>query len=312
MENLIQDDETLVLEHEQIKTPNEVFEQPDNLEDNKKSLEIQQAQDNEKIERLKDEILHLGDKENSSENSGYLLMNAILNEAENIVPIRNKKGQLETEDGEVSSIQDESYWKIIHTPSFQSWNEGNAIKDKKTGEPMIVYHATNKINWEGLNIKTGEERGSSNLSFGAYFTSHKEDLSKFFSMQYHDWNVDAPEKYQKSIKGRFDKLINKEKYEETIGKLSKKKDSYLTRNEETTKFFSSFITIKNPLYIKSQDELYELGSKSYKEDLRKMGYDGIVVGDKNGSLDNRFTFKDQYIVFDEDQMLILPSSLESH
>ncbi len=185
------------------------------------------------------------------------------------------------------TISSKDYKEIIETPEFQKWFSGSVVIDDK-GNPLVVYHSTNIKNFEGQNLKRNEKAKKWN-SFGIYFSSDKYATRNFFTQDYMD---------SKEI---LDRLL---KYDsEETKDIQKDKQEFEEKYEPITKTFSCFLSIKNPLLLDDHEELIELYYSGTTFDKLNEKYDGIII-----KHDSEFT--DQYIVFNPEQIYMLPSLIK--
>lgn len=166
---------------------------------------------------------------------------------------------------------------------FQSWFKDSVVVDQH-GKPLKVFHASSVTNFDGLNLKLKDDGDWS--SWGVYFSSDRNATVNFMKQDHED-----------SV-GRFDRLLSEDSSEKDL--ISKEKEAYLKNRDSVIKTFPCFIKMTHPLILDNHQELMELYfSEVTKKDLEKK-YDGIII-----KHDNDFT--DQYIVFNPDNIKILPS-----
>lgn len=201
---------------------------------------------------------------------------------------RNKDGLLLAADGKPSHYQNELYWKMIKTESFAKWFQGSVVIHKDNKEPLLIFHSTLKREIIGENLRPNEKADDWN-PYGVYFSSNKKATIDFYNTQYKD-DID-----------RF-KRLSKEDSIDKDGVLSDKEE-YMAENEGQVKTFGAFAKIEKPLKLEGHDELMEISWAGFnRQDLLKE-YDGIIVN-------NDTDFSDQYIIFKEENILILPSVLD--
>ena len=216
------------------------------------------------------------------------LSQKIFKEAENInieEADKNKEGLLLDKDGGVSHYQNELYWKIIKTESFNSWFNGSVAVYEDNGEPMIVFHSTLKRDLIGTNLKPNEKVDDWN-SYGVYFSSNKQATINYYENQYQD-----------DIK-RFERLLSEESGEKE--NISKEREQYLKENEGKAKTFGAFVKIKKPLELENHEKLMELSWAGFNRQDLLNEHDGIIIKDDPD-------FYNQYIVFKSNDILTLPS-----
>lgn len=201
---------------------------------------------------------------------------------------RNKEGLLLSADGTISHYQNELYWKLIKTESFKDWFQKSVAIYEDNKEPLIVFHSTIKREMVGENLRLNEKANDWN-SFGVYFSSNKKATIDFYNTQYKD-DIN-----------RFERLLNEDSAEKEDILLDKEK--YSIENEDKVKTFGAFVKIEKPLKLGSHEELMEISWAGFnRQDLLKE-HDGVIVN-------NDTEFSDQYIVFKEDNILVLPSELD--
>jgi hypothetical protein len=116
-------------------------------------------------------------------------------EAGNFAPVieRNEKGEILAPNGMVSRLPNEDFVKVTRTPTFKAWF-GDWVNDPKnsskvvyedTGEPMVVYHGTDK----DIPIDLGLDPAMSVISFPydgevLYFAETFDDAKNFGSHVY--------------------------------------------------------------------------------------------------------------------------------
>lgn len=204
-----------------------------------------------------------------------------------------KFGQPKFEKTEKAEKNEYPYQEIIDTPEFQEWFKGSFVEDDN-GNPLIVYHSTNRKEWEGQEFKNNDDDDSLWCSFGIYFSSDRESTRKFYSDSY----VDQVERYERL-------LADKGASGDERKQIYRDQQEYLAKNEAAVKTFNCFLSIKNPLILNDQRELQELGFKGENRKSLAKKYDGIIVK-------NDLQFGPQYIAFDPKQIWMLPSDIELH
>lgn len=175
---------------------------------------------------------------------------------------RNEKGEILAPNGMVSRLPNEDFVKVTRTPTFKSWF-GDWVSDslnsskvvyEDTGEPMVVYHGTDKHvpQEEGLLIGTGEnskyliDKIISRKT--AYFTGSQAYVNHFSSMH---GNVES------ATFGCFLNIVDITKYinnsRHKIGLLFKiggGSDGFVFRNRKNGVIFGVFNT-KNIMHLPS-------------------------------------------------------------
>jgi len=200
---------------------------------------------------------------------------------------RNKEDLLLAPDGTISHYQNELYWKMIKTEAFIKWFQESVAVYEDNKEPLMVFHSTLKREIVGSNLKLNEGADDWN-SFGIYFSSNKQATVDFYNTQYKD------------DMERFEKLLSEDSTEKEDIVLDKEK--YIAENGDKVKTFGAFVKIQKPLKLNSHEELMEISWAGFnRQDLLKE-YDGVVIN-------NDSEFSDQYIVFKEENILIVPSKL---
>ena len=182
------------------------------------------------------------------------------------------------------TIVSKDYSQIIETSEFKKWFSGSVVIDNK-GNPLIVYHSTNVKTFEGQNLKRNEKAEDWN-SFGIFFSSNRNATRDFFTQDY----IDSRERFDRLLKYKSNEMID----------IKKEEKEFQNKYEKTTKTFSCFLSIKNPLILDNHQQLMELSYSGVTFELLKDKYDGIIVRH-----DSEFT--DQYIVFESGQIYMLPS-----
>lgn len=206
----------------------------------------------------------LQNNQEKKENWAFPVLEKIYKEAQQIsisLVNRNQKGKLLAPNGLESKLQNELHWKMARTPSFKKWfgdwqnnpEQSSKVVDKKTGEPLVVYHATvSEIEREGLEppvyLEENKERHGSWTNKVLYFTSEPE-IAKYFAE-------------------------NKQKGDD----LYDDKGKIIKTPELPVHLFSSFINIKNPIIVSDHIDLMNLflGEKKYhriglKDKYKKIG-----------------------------------------
>ena len=200
---------------------------------------------------------------------------------------RNKEGFLLAPDGTISHYQNELYWKMIKTEAFTKWFQDSVVVHEDNKEPLMLFHSTLKREIVGSNLKLNKRADDWN-SFGVYFSSNKQTTIDFYNNQYKD------------DMERFEKLLSEDSAEKDDIVLDKEK--YITENESKVKTFGAFVKIEKPLKLNSHEELMEISWAGFdRQDLLKE-HDGVDIN-------NDSEFFDQYIVFKEENILIVPSEL---
>lgn len=171
-------------------------------------------------------------------------------------------------------------------PDFEKWFEGSVVVDEE-GNPLKVYHSTTVKNFDGLNLKSNE-KSEDWSSWGIYFSSDRKATVDYMKQNY----VDSTD--------RFERLLSRESSENDL--ISKDQTEYFKNHESSVKTFSCFIKITKPLILENHQQLMDLyHSGTTKKQLEEQ-YDGIIVNH-----DSDFT--DQYVVFNPDNIKILPSNI---
>lgn len=168
---------------------------------------------------------------------------------------------------------------------FEKWFKGSVVVDEN-GKPLKVFHATAVKNFEGLNLMPSKEGDWS--SWGVYFSSDRKATVDYMKQDYID-----------SI-NRFERLLSEESSENDL--IYRDRTEYLNNHESNVKTFSCFIKITKPLVLENHQQLMDLyyGGATKKQLEEK--YDGIII-----THDSNFT--DQYVVFNIDNIKILPSDV---
>ena len=126
-------------------------------------------------------------------------------------------------------------------------------------------------------------------SYGVYFSSNKQATVDFYKTQYED------------DLSRYEKLLSEDLPDKESVYLDQER--YVLENEDKVKTFSAFVKITKPLKLRSHEELMETSWAGFsRQDLLKE-YDGVVI-----SQDSEFS--DQYVVFETESILHLPSELK--
>jgi hypothetical protein len=170
-------------------------------------------------------------------------------------------------------------------PDFEKWFKGSVVVDNN-GRPLKVFHATTIKNFEGLNLKSSEEGDWS--SWGVYFSSDRKATVDYMKQNY----IDSTD--------RFERLLSREDSENDL--ISKDRTEYLNNHESNVKTFSCFIKITKPLVLENHQQLMDLYYGGATKKQLEEQYDGIIVNH-----DSDFT--DQYVVFNPDNIKILPSDI---
>jgi hypothetical protein len=215
----------------------------------------------------------------------------IIQEAELVIiekQDRNKDGLLLAPDGTISHHQNELYWKMLKTESFVKWFNGSVAVWEDNKEPLMLFHSTLKREIVGLNLKLNKRANDWN-SFGVYFSSNKQATIDFYNTQYRD-DIE-----------RFERLLGEDSVEKEGIILDKER--YIIENDNKVKTFNAFVKIQRPLNLDNHEELMEISWAGFnRQDLLKE-HDGIVIN-------NDSEFSDQYIVFKEENILIIPSEVD--
>lgn len=198
---------------------------------------------------------------------------------------RNKEGLLLNKEGGVSHYQNEVYWKIINTESFQRWFNDSVAVYEDNSEPVMVFHSTLKRGFLGTNLKPNEKADDWN-SYGVYFSSNKQTTVNYYENQYKDDIA------------RFERLLSEDSSEKES--ITIDKEIYLKENEGKVKTFGAFVKIKKPLELESHEKLMELSWAGFNRQDLLNEHDGITIKDDPD-------FFNQYIVFNSENILILPS-----
>jgi hypothetical protein len=183
------------------------------------------------------------------------------------------------------------YKEIINSPEFKEWFNNSVIVDKHN-TPLVTYHSTLIKNLEGTSLKRNETATDWNL-YGIYFSSNREATERFFKELY--------ENKQQNF-DRY-KTVPSERYSKEELEKIEKEGTYFNHNEATVKTFNCFLKIENPLILENHSELMDLHYSGATRESLMNNYDGIII-----KQDSDFT--DQYIVFNSDQIYILPSILK--
>lgn len=201
---------------------------------------------------------------------------------------RNKDGLLLASDGTISHYQNELYWKILKTESFVKWFDDSIAVYEDNKEPLILFHSTLKREIVGLNLKLNEKANDWN-SFGVYFSSNKQATIDFYNTQYKD-DIE-----------RFKRLLGEDSVEKED--IILEKNRYIEENSDRVKTFNAFVKIQKPLKLDNHEELMEISWAGFnRQDLLKE-HDGIVIS-------NDHEFSDQYIIFKEENILVVPSEID--
>lgn len=215
----------------------------------------------------------------------------IIQEAELIIierQDRNKDGLLLAPNGTISHYQNELYWKMLKVESFIKWFNNSMAVYEDNKEPLMLFHSTLKREIVGSNLKLNERANDWN-SFGIYFLSNKQATIDFYNTQYKD-DIE-----------RFDRLLGEDSVEKEDIILDKER--YIAENSDKVKTFNAFVKIQKPLKLSNHEELMEISWAGFnRQDLLKE-HDGVVI-------DNDSEFSDQYIVFKEENILIIPSEID--
>lgn len=200
---------------------------------------------------------------------------------------RNEKGELLAEDGTVSHLRYELYWRIARTNAFKEWFSESVVRHVN-GEPMVVYRR--KIKEDSTSTiredfyHTRDTRWTSN-NFGKFFSTDRGNI----------------EKHKKSSFGASNGI-------ERGGDVS---------------IFPAFILVKHPYEEKGYFETEKEGRKS---DIYNFRSRLIDLGNKGGSELSTFLeylnknydglhmtqdddFGEEYTVLDPKNVLMLPSEL---
>ena len=215
----------------------------------------------------------------------------IIQEAESIKiekQDRNKEGFLLASDGTISHYQNELYWKLIKTESFKKWFTDSVAVYEDNKEPLIVFHSTLKREFVGSNLKFNEDADDWR-SFGIYFSSSKEATINYYKTQYED-DIN-----------RFERFLNRESDEKELILLDKEK--YMRENEDQVKTFDAFVKIQKPLELVDHQQLMEISRAGFSRQELLSKHDGIIV-----KYDSDFC--NQYIVFKEENILVVPSEID--
>jgi len=201
---------------------------------------------------------------------------------------RNKEGLLLAPDGTISHYQNELYWKIIKTEAFVKWFQGSVAVYEDNKEPLMLFHSTLKREIVGSSLKINEKVDDWN-SFGIYFSSNKQATIDFYNTQHKD-NIE-----------RFERLLREDSIEKEDIILDKER--YISENSDKVKTFCAFAKIEKPLKLNSHEELMEISWAGFNRQDLLREYDGVIIN-------NDSEFSDQYIIFKEENILIIPSKID--
>ncbi len=179
------------------------------------------------------------------------------------------------------------YENIIKSESFQKWFSGSVVVDENN-EPLVVYHSSTIKNFDGIELKPDTQTDNWS-SYGIYFSSDRSATRDFFKTDYEQ----STERFKRLMR---DPLL-KEK-----DSIIKDRKEYVKKHEPIVKTFNSFLSIKKPLKLNNHQELMDLYYSGATREKLMEHYDGIIV-----KFDPNFT--DQYIIFNPEQAMILPSNL---
>lgn len=196
---------------------------------------------------------------------------------------------LESKKQETGVVQN-PYYEIVSNPDFKKWFEGSQVIDEQ-GEPLVVFHSTLKKEFQG-DFKLNEN-ATDWLSYGIFFSSDREATRDFFKQEYED------------VQWRYNKIKTSGYSEQEQSELLEEKKKFEDEYESTVKTFNCFLNIKNPLVLNNHQELMDLAYSGVTREKLMEHYDGIFIK-------HDFQFTDQYIVFDPENIKMLPSSIGLH
>ena len=116
------------------------------------------------------------------------------------------KLELLAPNGKPSNLTPEQY-KLVRTPEFKAWfgdwenDPANASKVvDENGEPMVVYHGTNKNFSTFLHEKKGSNTSDDNTQLGFFFSKYVDEAKVY--MRQAIWK-DTPQKYEELFGARI-------------------------------------------------------------------------------------------------------------
>jgi len=120
--------------------------------------------------------------------------------------LKYKSGGLIAPNGKKSNLTPEQY-KLVRTSAFKKWfgdwenDAANASKVvDENGEPLVVYHGTNKNFWIFSEDFKGSNTPDENTKFGFFFSRYKDEAKVY--MREAIWK-DTPEKYDELYGARI-------------------------------------------------------------------------------------------------------------
>lgn len=222
---------------------------------------------------------------NESALDNEALFREIIDEAEKIEVRKNKDGKLITEDGSLSHLQDELYWKIARTPSFKKWFQGSIVCHEN-GEPKVVYRASltkdfSSVN--GIRFPSNAQKWQKN-HIGVFFTSHKDLAVNWY----------------------------KDMYESLSSISTEVTEEFLNKNESTVKIFPAFIRLRNPFiedgYFSGGgatiDDFTTRRTEGGEEFMKTLqdNHDGLYIPVSSD-------YGDEYAVINDKDIFILPNTI---
>ena len=201
---------------------------------------------------------------------------------------KNEAGLLLAPDGSISHYQGDLYWKILKTESFKRWFGKSVVVYEDNQEPLMVFHSTQKKQFEGLNLKLNENTDDW-CSFGVYFSSNKEATVNYYKNQYKE-DID-----------RYKRLLKEDSPENDL--IKAEKERYVSENEDVVKTFGAFVRINKPLELADHQQLMDLHFAGFNRQELVNEYDGIII-------EYDSDFSNQYIVFKPENILPLPSEIK--
>lgn len=191
-------------------------------------------------------------------------------------------GGLVAPNGKPSNLTPEQY-KIVRTPAFKKWfgdwenDPANASKVvDENGEPMVVYHGTtSEFNVFKIADKFREDWGV--RDYGAYFTNNKK-TAEFYSLDF-----EKKKKDYLHFEQELERLEREENWQEWKKKYNERKEKFglfdLEKQFESIKIYECFLSLKNPLIIDGDGQIWFKVLKGVVDKALNSNNDGIIVKD---------------------------------
>lgn len=168
------------------------------------------------------------------------------------------------------------YEKIIQTDSFKKWFEGSKAVDKNN-QPLLMYN--------GAFLRPEDDPNMGNKFKNGYLATDGSNRGRGALGAYFTSSYASIDEIMDMNEGPGQNVITK-----------------------------AFLKIKNPIYVPKNEDIShmidrmfpdpDLSFEEIKKRLQGEGYDGIIQNHRFGYYD------DEYVAFDQDQILMLPNQVD--